>query len=101
VYGTPFTSLGALYVDPIEFDAIGDAAFALAPSPERQSRTTPMNIGDVIAVDALAAVRSDWSVRDYNQYRLAFATSTDSDGSPDQLGCDGSTIALALTYWLP
>jgi hypothetical protein len=101
VYGTPFTSLGALHVDHVEFDAIGDEAFSLAAFPERQSRTTPMNIDDVLAVDALAAVRSDWSVRDYNQYRLAFATGSDGDGSADQLGCDWSTVALALTYWLP
>jgi hypothetical protein len=101
VYGTPFTSLGALHVDHVEFDTIGDDAFSLAAFPERQSRTTPMNIGDVLAVDALAAVRSDWSVRDYNQYRLAFATGSDGDGSADQLGCDVSSVALALTYWLP
>lgn len=101
VYGTPFTSLGALHVDHVEFDAIGDEAFSLAAFPERQSRTTPMNIDDVLAVDALAAVRSDWAVRDYNQYRLAFATGSDGDGSADQLGCDWSTVALALTYWLP
>jgi hypothetical protein len=101
VYGTPFTSLGALHVDHVAFDTIGDTAFSLPALPERQSRTSPMNIDDVLAVDALAAVRSDWTVRDYNQYRLAFATSTDSDGSPDQLGCDWSTVALELTYWLP
>lgn len=101
VYGTPFTNLGALNIDHVAFDAIGDEAFSVAPFPERQSRTSPMLIGDVLAVDALAAVRSDWSVRDYNQYRLAFTTATDSDGSADQLGCDWSTVELALTYWLP
>jgi hypothetical protein len=101
VYGTPFTSLGALHIDHVAFDLIGDAAFSAAAFPERESLTAPMFIGDVLAVDALAAVRSDWAVRDYNQYRLAFATGTDSDGSVDQLGCDWSTVQLALTYWLP
>lgn len=101
VHGTPFTSLGTLHVDHVAFDTIGDDAFSLAAFPQRQSRTAPMNIDDVLAVDALAAVRADWSVRDYNQYRLAFATGSDGDGSADQLGCDGSTVTLALSYWLP
>jgi hypothetical protein len=101
VYGTPFTNLGALNIDHVAFDTIGDEAFSLTAFPERQSHTSPMQLGDVLAVDALAAVRSDWAVRDYNQYRLAFDTATDSDGSADQLGCDWSTLELALTYWLP
>jgi hypothetical protein len=60
-----------------------------------------MNIGDVLAVDTLAAVRSDWTVRDYSQYRLAFATGTDGDASADQLGCDWSSVQLELSYWVP
>lgn len=101
VYGTPFTNLGALHIDRVAFETIGDAAFATEPFPERQSRSAPMLIGDVLAVDALAAVRADWTVRDYNQYRLAFTTTTDGDAAADQLGCDWSTVQLALTYWLP
>jgi len=101
VYGTPFTNLGALNIDHVTFDSIGDAAFNAAPLPEHQSHTTPMIIGDVLAIDALAAVRADWTVRDYSQYRLAFSTATDGDASADQLGCDWSTLKLALSYWVP
>ena len=101
VYGTPFTNLGPLGIDHVSFQSIGDAAFSAAALPEHQSHTSPMNIGDVLSVNALAAVRSDWTLRDYNQYRLGFATATDGDASADQLGCDWSTVRLALGYWVP
>lgn len=101
VYGTPFTSLGTLSIERVAFDIIGDAAFSATAFPERQTRTTPLFIGDVLSVDALAAVQADWPGYAYNQYRLAFAKATDGNADADQIGCDAATVKLALTYWLP
>jgi len=101
VLGTPFTSLGTLQVEHIVFDTIGDAAFAAEPLPERQSWSSPVSAGDVLSFDLLAPLRSDWSVRNYSQFRLEFERATDLDGAVDVLTWDGPSAQLALTYWLP
>lgn len=100
IYGSP-SDLGALDVDHVVFDVLGDAAFAAQTLPEHESWTGSLVAGQVLSVDALAAVRADWGVRARSQYRLAFATGTDGDGSPDQLVSDWSSVQLSLTYWLP
>ncbi len=101
IYGTPFSALGDLEVDHVEFGALGDAAFAVQALPEHASVTGPVATGSVLTIDALAALRADWGVRARSQYRLAFASGTDGDGAPDQLVSDWSSVQLSLTYWLP
>jgi hypothetical protein len=101
IYDTPFSTLGALEVDHVVFDVVGDAAYAAPALPEHESLTGPVPVGALLTVDALAAVRADWGERARSQYRLAFSIGTDSDGAPDQLVSDWASAQLTLTYWLP
>jgi hypothetical protein len=100
-YGTPFDDLGALQVEHVTFSSIGDAAYASPALSARQLMSSGATAGERMSASVLADVQADWGTRDQSQFRLAFDTTTNSDGAADVLVCDWETAQLSLTYWLP
>lgn len=101
MFGTPFSSLGTLRVEHVEFTSIGDSAFAAAPLSTSQLMSSSAALGDRMSVQVLADVEADWDVRNHSQYRLAFDTGSDEDDAPDHVISNWTTAQLDVTYWLP
>jgi hypothetical protein len=101
MFGTPFTGLGTLQVEHVEFSSIGDEAFAAPALSTSQLMSTDATLGDQMGARVLADVQSDWGTRNYSQFRLAFDTASDQDDAPDHLICNWNTARLDVTYWLP
>jgi hypothetical protein len=101
VFGAPFTALGALDIEHVEFSAIGTDAYAAAPLAAARTMSTAAAANDTLSADVLADVRTDWGTRARSQFRLSFVTATNSDSVADQVVCDWSTVHLALSYLTP
>ncbi len=101
MYGAPFSALGALRVEHVEFSSIGDEAFAAPALSTSQLMSSGAALGDRMSAPVLADVQADWDGGTYSQYRLAFDTASDQDDAPDHVICSWNTAQLDVTYWLP
>ena len=100
-FGTPFSALGPLQLEHVEFSVIGDAAYAAPALSAPRNMATAAIAGDTLSSDVLADVQADWGVRAHSQFRLHFTSATNSDAVADQLVCDWSSLHLTLSYLAP
>jgi hypothetical protein len=101
LFGTPFSALGPLQLEHTEFGIIGDAAYAAPGLSAPRSMATGAVAGDTLLADVLADVQADWGLRARSQFRLLFASPTNSDAVADQVVCSWSSLHLTLSYLAP
>ncbi len=100
VLGAPFAGLGALRIEPLSFSAIGDAAFTAPAADDTLTAATSASSGQGLVVDVIDLFQSS-SAPAPRQFRLRFASSTDSDGSVDMLLFGSQSPVLEVTYLTP
>jgi hypothetical protein len=101
MFGDPFSDLGSLTVEHVDFEEIGAEAFASAPLSVVGTMASSGDIGDTLGVDVVVPVNADLGQRRLSQFRFAFSSATDDDGAADVIISDWTTLSLTLTYRTP
>jgi len=102
IAGTPFTGLGALQIEPLSFETIGDEAFGKTADAPLELATTAVQ-GQVLRRDVTASVQAAADAGKNCQYRLRFERDTDELATltVDLVTSDWTTVSLAVNYWIP
>lgn len=100
-FGTPFTDMGALRVEHVSFDTIGDEAFSAAGLASPRTLAESADVDSRLALDVSSEVQADRAARGRSQFRLAFEVDSDADAVSDLLVFDWSSAALTVTYLVP
>jgi hypothetical protein len=101
IVGDPFLDLGALAVDHVDFDEIGDAAFAATALSLVGTMASSADVGDTLGVDVVGPVNADVGERRRSQFRFSFSSETDADSVADVVICDWTSLELTVTYRTP
>ena len=103
IAGTPFTGLGALQLEPVSFEIIGDDAFSRSGDGQPVELATTAVQGQVLRHDVTASVQAAVNAGKRCQFRLRFERDTDglATVTVDLLTSDWTTQSLAVTYWVP
>jgi hypothetical protein len=99
VQGNPVRDLGNLFLEQVQFDAIGFTSFVQAPIRSIDSFRPVSDSGLTWSADVALAVQAPQIVR--SQFRLRFGRDTDSDDLSDQYFADWTSPELRLEYTLP
>lgn len=101
-YGTPFTDLGNLRCEHVSFgNIIGGEAFDSTALSAPRTLATQGDIDSRFSLDVLGEVQVDRAVRSRSQFRLSFASDSDSDAVSDMLILNWTSAFLTVTYLAP
>jgi hypothetical protein len=100
VLGAPFAGLGAMRVEPLSFSVIGAEAFAAPATGATLTAASNASSGQDLRVDMLQLFEPSPGDPP-QQFRLRFASSTDSDASADMLLLTWQSPVLEVTYLTP
>lgn len=107
--GSPFATLGSVQLEHVNFATLDSASAFNATALLALGTISSDGTATVKSRSVLAAVQDDYANRaargNRTQYRLSFATATDTDGTPDVVRFAAPTAgipsALSVTYLLP